>query len=161
MPGGAFPSGGRERRRHPAESSAHQEMHGRQKEVLRWCSPRHVSILLPGFFPPESFTLAVYMYRITIYLPILSHREPERKNMSKHQYLQLTFTLHSVLSLILVFLNSAGLLLLLGLDFFAMLFLVVYVGAVAVLSLFVVMMLNVKSAEISEINLRYLPVGGL
>lgn len=68
---------------------------------------------------------------------------------------------HSVLFLILVFLNSAGLLLLLGLDFFAMLFLVVYVGAIAVLFLFVVMMLNVKSAEISEKRLRYLPVGGL
>ena len=68
---------------------------------------------------------------------------------------------HSVLFLILVFLNSAGLLLLLGFDFFAMLFLVVYVGAIAVLFLFVVMMLNVKSAEISEKRLRYLPVGGL
>lgn len=68
---------------------------------------------------------------------------------------------HSVLFLILVFLNSAGLLLLLGLDFFAMLFLVVYVGAIAVLFLFVVMMLNVKSAEINEKKLRYLPVGGL
>ncbi|RYE27695.1 MAG: NADH-quinone oxidoreductase subunit J [Sphingobacteriaceae bacterium] len=68
---------------------------------------------------------------------------------------------NSVLFLILVFLNSAGFLLLLGLDFFAMLFLVVYVGAIAVLFLFVVMMLNVKSAEISEKRLRYLPVGGL
>lgn len=68
---------------------------------------------------------------------------------------------YSVLFLILVFFNAAGLLLLLGLDFFAMIFLVVYVGAIAVLFLFVVMMLNVKLAEINEKRLRYLPIGGL
>lgn len=68
---------------------------------------------------------------------------------------------HSVLFLILVFFNSAGLLILLGLDFFAMTFLVVYVGAIAVLFLFVVMMLNIKLAEINEKKLRYLPIGGL
>ena len=65
---------------------------------------------------------------------------------------------HSVLFLILVFFNSAGLLILLGLEFFAMIFLVVYVGAIAVLFLFVVMMLNIKLAEISEKRLRYLPI---
>jgi NADH-ubiquinone oxidoreductase chain 6 len=68
---------------------------------------------------------------------------------------------HSVLFLILVFCNAAGLLILLNLDFFAMIFLVVYVGAIAVLFLFVVMMLNIKLAEINENLLRYLPVGGL
>ena len=68
---------------------------------------------------------------------------------------------HSVLFLILVFFNSAGLLIMLGLDFFAMVFLVVYVGAIAVLFLFVVMMLNIKLAEINEKRLRYLPIGGL
>jgi len=68
---------------------------------------------------------------------------------------------HSVLFLILVFFNAAGLLVLLGLDFFAMIFLVVYVGAIAVLFLFVVMMLNIKLAEINEKKLRYLPIGGL
>ena len=68
---------------------------------------------------------------------------------------------HSVLFLILVFFNAAGLLVLLGLDFFAMIFLVVYVGAIAVLFLFVVMMLNIKLAEINEKRLRYLPIGGL
>ena len=67
---------------------------------------------------------------------------------------------HSVLFLILVFFNAAGLLILLGLDFFAMIFLVVYVGAIAVLFLFVVMMLHIKLAEINEKRLRYLPVGG-
>ncbi len=81
--------------------------------------------------------------------------------LSAIMVIQSSNPVHSVLFLILVFLNSAGLLLLLGLDFFAMLFLVVYVGAIAVLFLFVVMMLNVKSAEISEKKLRYLPVGGL
>jgi NADH-ubiquinone oxidoreductase chain 6 len=68
---------------------------------------------------------------------------------------------HSVLFLILVFCNSSALLVLLGLDFFAMILLVVYVGAIAVLFLFVVMMLNIKIAEIHENALRYLPVGGL
>ena len=68
---------------------------------------------------------------------------------------------HSVLFLILVFFNSAALLLLLGLDFFALIFLVVYVGAIAVLFLFVVMMLNIKLAEINEKRLRYLPIGGV
>jgi NADH-ubiquinone oxidoreductase chain 6 len=68
---------------------------------------------------------------------------------------------HSVLFLILVFFNAAGMLVLLGLDFFAMIFLVVYVGAIAVLFLFVVMMLNIKIAEINEKRLRYLPVGGV
>src|SRR6476646_8217705 len=68
---------------------------------------------------------------------------------------------HSVLFLILVFFNAAGLLILLGLDFFAMIFLVVYVGAIAVLFLFVVMMLNIKLAEINEKKLRYLTIGGL
>ena len=67
---------------------------------------------------------------------------------------------HSVLFLILVFFNAAGLLILLGLDFFALIFLVVYVGAIAVLFLFVVMMLHIKLAEINEKKLRYLPVGG-
>lgn len=67
---------------------------------------------------------------------------------------------HSVLFLILVFLNVAALLILLGLDFFAMVLLVVYVGAIAVLFLFVVMMLNIKLAEVNEQKLRYLPIGG-
>ena len=68
---------------------------------------------------------------------------------------------YSVLFLILVFVNVSGLLLLLGLDFFAMLFLVVYIGAIAVLFLFVVMMLNIKITQLTENTLRYLPIGGL
>nr|UQV94640.1 NADH dehydrogenase subunit 6 [Haplopteris ensiformis]UQV94660.1 NADH dehydrogenase subunit 6 [Haplopteris ensiformis] len=68
---------------------------------------------------------------------------------------------HSVLFFIFVFRNTSGLLLLLGLDFFAMIFLVVYIGAIAVLFLFVVMMLDIKIAKIHENILRYLPVGGI
>nr|YP_006280960.1 NADH dehydrogenase subunit 6 [Helicosporidium sp. ex Simulium jonesi]ACT36186.1 NADH dehydrogenase subunit 6 [Helicosporidium sp. ex Simulium jonesi] len=68
---------------------------------------------------------------------------------------------YSVLFLILGFFNASGLLVLLGLDFFAMIFLVVYVGAIAVLFLFVVMMLNIKVEEFHEKKLRYLPVGGI
>ena len=68
---------------------------------------------------------------------------------------------YSVLFLILVFCNAAGLLVLLDLDFFAVVFLVVYVGAVAVLFLFVVMMLDIKISEVNETLLRYLPVGAL
>jgi NADH-quinone oxidoreductase subunit J len=66
---------------------------------------------------------------------------------------------HSVLFLILAFVNAAGLFLLLGAEFLAMILVVVYVGAVAVLFLFVVMMLDVDFAESREGFLQYLPVG--
>lgn len=68
---------------------------------------------------------------------------------------------HSVLFLVLVFCNAAGFLIVLGLDFFAMIFLVVYVGAIAVLFLFVVMMLNIKNVEINQNVMDYLPIGGI
>lgn len=68
---------------------------------------------------------------------------------------------HSVLFLILAFFNAAGLFLLLGAEFLAMILLVVYVGAVAVLFLFVVMMLDVDFAELKQGFLQYLPLGGL
>jgi NADH-quinone oxidoreductase subunit J len=66
---------------------------------------------------------------------------------------------HSVLFLILCFFNAAGLFVLLGAEFLAMILVVVYVGAVAVLFLFVVMMLDVDFAELREGMLNYLPVG--
>lgn len=69
--------------------------------------------------------------------------------------------MHSVLFLVLVFCNAAGLLLLLETEFLAMLLLVVYVGAIAVLFLFVVMMLNIRVTELNESVLRYIPVGGI
>ena len=69
--------------------------------------------------------------------------------------------IHSVLFLILVFCNATGLLILLEAEFLAMIFLVVYVGAIAVLFLFVVMMLNIRLVEFNEHLLRYLPIGGL
>jgi NADH-quinone oxidoreductase subunit J len=68
---------------------------------------------------------------------------------------------HSVLFLILAFFNAAGLFVLLGAEFLAMILVVVYVGAVAVLFLFVVMMLDVDFAELKQGFLQYLPVGGL
>jgi NADH-quinone oxidoreductase subunit J len=68
---------------------------------------------------------------------------------------------HAVLFLILAFVNSAGLFMLAGAEFLALLLIVVYVGAVAVLFLFVVMMLDVDFAELRQGLLQYLPVGGL
>jgi len=68
---------------------------------------------------------------------------------------------HSVLFLILAFVNAAGLFVLVGAEFLAMILIVVYVGAVAVLFLFVVMMLDVDFTELRHGFLNYLPVGGL
>jgi NADH-quinone oxidoreductase subunit J len=68
---------------------------------------------------------------------------------------------HSVLFLILAFFSAAGLFVLLGAEFLAMLLVVVYVGAVAVLFLFVVMMLDVDFVELKQGFLAYLPVGAL
>jgi NADH-quinone oxidoreductase subunit J len=68
---------------------------------------------------------------------------------------------HSVLFLILAFVNAAGLFLMMGAEFLAMILVVVYVGAVAVLFLFVVMMLDVDFAELRQGVLQYLPVGAL
>src|SRR5476651_348071 len=68
---------------------------------------------------------------------------------------------HSVLFLILSFFNAAGLFVLLGAEFLGMILVVVYVGAVAVLFLFVVMMLDVDFAELKRGTLQYLPIGAL
>jgi NADH-quinone oxidoreductase subunit J len=68
---------------------------------------------------------------------------------------------HSVLFLILSFVAASGLFLLMGAEFLAMILIVVYVGAVAVLFLFVVMMLDVDFAELKQGFLQYLPIGAL
>jgi NADH-quinone oxidoreductase subunit J len=68
---------------------------------------------------------------------------------------------HSVLFLILAFVNAAGLFVMMGAEFLAMILVVVYVGAVAVLFLFVVMMLDVDFAELRQGFLQYLPLGGI
>jgi len=68
---------------------------------------------------------------------------------------------HAVLFLILAFFNSAGLFVLLGAEFIAMILVIVYVGAVAVLFLFVVMMLDIDFVELKQGFLRYLPIGTL
>ncbi|WP_260922313.1 NADH-quinone oxidoreductase subunit J [Novosphingobium sp. 9] len=68
---------------------------------------------------------------------------------------------HSVLWLILAFFNAAGLMVLTGAEFIAMLLVIVYVGAVAVLFLFVVMMLNIDFAELRGGLVKYFPFGAL
>ena len=68
---------------------------------------------------------------------------------------------HSVLFLILAFFNSAGLFVMMGAEFLAMILVIVYVGAVAVLFLFVVMMLNINFASLRAGFLQYLPIGGV
>jgi NADH-quinone oxidoreductase subunit J len=68
---------------------------------------------------------------------------------------------HSVLFLILAFVNASGLFILLGAEFLAMILVVVYVGAVAVLFLFVVMMLDVDFAALKQGFIEYLPLGAL
>ncbi|MFA6265377.1 MAG: NADH-quinone oxidoreductase subunit J [Pseudolabrys sp.] len=68
---------------------------------------------------------------------------------------------HSVLYLILAFVNASGLFVMMGAEFLAMILVVVYVGAVAVLFLFVVMMLDVDFAELKQGVLQYLPIGML
>jgi NADH:ubiquinone oxidoreductase subunit 6 (subunit J) len=68
---------------------------------------------------------------------------------------------HSALFLILVFCNTSCLLLLIEAEFLALIFIIVYVGAIAVLFLFVIMMLNVKLSELNESVSRYLPLGGV
>ncbi|CCD91229.1 NADH-quinone oxidoreductase chain J (NADH dehydrogenase I, chain J) (NDH-1, chain J) [Bradyrhizobium sp. ORS 375] len=66
---------------------------------------------------------------------------------------------HSVLYLILAFVNASGLFVLMGAEFLAMILIVVYVGAVAVLFLFVIMMLDVDFTELREGFLQYMPIG--
>jgi len=68
---------------------------------------------------------------------------------------------HSVLWLILAFFSAAGLFVLMGAEFLAMLLIIVYVGAVAVLFLFVVMMLDINFTELRQGFLQYLPIGAL
>jgi NADH-quinone oxidoreductase subunit J len=72
-----------------------------------------------------------------------------------------TNPVHSVLSLIVVFCSSSMVLLLLTVDFLSILFVVVYVGAIAVLFLFVIMMLNIKLVQINESVLRWVPLSFL
>jgi NADH-quinone oxidoreductase subunit J len=68
---------------------------------------------------------------------------------------------HSVLFLILAFFNAAGLFVLMGAEFLAMILVIVYVGAVAVLFLFVVMMLDIDFVQLRSGATRYLPIGAL
>jgi NADH-quinone oxidoreductase subunit J len=67
--------------------------------------------------------------------------------------------IHSVLFLVLTFFNVSGLLIMLGVEFLALLFLIVYVGAIAVLFLFIIMMLSIKITQYKIIMYKYLPIG--
>lgn len=69
--------------------------------------------------------------------------------------------IHSVLYLILVFFASSAFFISLGVEFLGIIFMIVYVGAIAILFLFVVMMLNIKLIEFNENLLRYLPLGAI
>lgn len=68
---------------------------------------------------------------------------------------------HSVFFLILVFCFSTGILLLLNVEFLGIIFIIVYVGAIAVLFLFVVMMLNIRLLDLNENVIKYLPIAGV
>jgi NADH-quinone oxidoreductase subunit J len=69
--------------------------------------------------------------------------------------------IHSILFLVLVFFNVAGLLILVDIEFLAIMFIIIYVGAIGILFLFVVMMLNVKVTELTDGFIRYLPIGAI
>jgi NADH:ubiquinone oxidoreductase subunit 6 (subunit J) len=58
--------------------------------------------------------------------------------------------IHSILFLILVFFNISGILILLGLEYFALIFIIIYVGAISVLFLFIIMMLNIRIIELKD-----------
>lgn len=68
--------------------------------------------------------------------------------------------IHSVLYLVFVFCNASGLFILLNTEFLAIIFMIVYVGAIAILFLFVIMMLNIRIVQLNETLLRFLPLGG-
>ncbi|PCJ40292.1 MAG: NADH:ubiquinone oxidoreductase subunit J [Alphaproteobacteria bacterium] len=94
------------------------------------------------------YTLCFYLFAIiTVFsgIMVISSRNP----------------VHSVLYLILAFFNSAGLFVLLGAEFVAMILVIVYVGAVAVLFMFVVMMLDIDYIEMRKGFQKYLPIGAL
>ena len=97
----------------------------------------------------------MYLYSITFYLFSLV------AVLSALMVISARNPVHSVLFLILSFVNASGLFVLLGAEFLAMILVVVYVGAVAVLFLFVVMMLDINFIKLREGFLQYLPFGAL
>ncbi len=97
----------------------------------------------------------MYLYSITFYLFSLI------AVLSALMVVSARNPVHSVLFLILSFVNASGLFVLLGAEFLAMILVVVYVGAVAVLFLFVVMMLDINFLKLREGFLQYLPFGAL
>ena len=94
----------------------------------------------------EPFVLGFYFFSILTILPAL-------------MVVLSTNPVHSVLWLILTFFGSSGLFILLGAEFLALILMIVYVGAVAVLFMFVIMMLNINFKEIKSNLTKYLPLG--
>src|SRR3712207_4248424 len=95
-----------------------------------------------------------------LYFFFLMIRRPPRSTLFPYTTLfRSRNPVHSVLFLILAFFNSAGLFVLIGAEFLAMILVIVYVGAVAVLFLFVVMMLDINFLRLQEGFMKYLPVG--
>lgn len=114
-------------------------------------SPRISQPTLPTDDGPEPMTIAIFLFYILAGVCIASAvMVVSAKN-----------PVHSVLFLILAFFNAAGLFVLIGAEYLAMVLVVVYVGAVAVLFMFVVMMLDINFVQMREGFLQYLPVGGL
>ena len=97
----------------------------------------------------------MYLYSITFYLFSLV------AVLSALMVISARNPVHSVLFLILSFVNASGLFVLLGAEFLAMILVIVYVGAVAVLFLFVVMILDINFVKLREGFLQYLPFGAL
>lgn len=69
--------------------------------------------------------------------------------------------IHSILSLVLVFINVSILIILLGVEFLGLLFMIIYIGGIAILFLFVVMMLNIKLVELLDNATRYVPIAAI
>lgn len=69
-------------------------------------------------------------------------------------------SIHSVLFLVLSFVSSSSILFLLECEYISLMFIIIYVGAIAVLFLFVVMMLDIKTTDLSKDSLKYFPFGG-
>jgi len=112
------------------------------------CGPRSAGsprMILPSEILPALFFYLFAGFCVVSAFMVIAARNP----------------VHSVLFLILAFVNASGLFMLLGAEFLAMILIVVYVGAVAVLFLFVVMMLDVDFAELRQGFLDYLPIGGV
>src|SRR5690606_27105275 len=116
---------------------------GSARSPRTWRSTRRIGESRPPMIAPALFFYLFAGVCVASAFMVIASRNP----------------VHSVLYLILAFVNAAGLFVMMGAEFLAMILVVVYVGAVAVLFLFVVMMLDVDFAELKQGVLQYLPIG--